>query len=38
MKYPKDKYILNINDLIKLKRFIFMGTGVSSRKLERFNW
>ena len=34
MKYPKDKYILNINDLIKLKEIYIYGTGVSSRKLK----
>ena len=34
MKYPKDKYILNINNLIKLKEIYIYGTGVSSRKLK----
>ncbi|RXI31880.1 hypothetical protein CP962_03610 [Arcobacter ellisii] len=34
MKYSKDRYILNINDLIKLKEIYIYGTGVSSRKLK----
>lgn len=34
MKYSRNKYILNINDLIKLKEIYIYGTGVSSRKLK----
>ena len=34
MKYPKDKYILNINDLSKLKEVYIYGTGISSQKLK----
>ena len=29
MKYPKDKYILNINDLSKLKKYIFTEQGLA---------
>ena len=34
MKYQKDKYILNINDLSKLKEVYIYGTGISSQKLK----
>lgn len=34
MKYSRNKYILNTNDLIKLKEIYIYGTGVSSKKLK----
>jgi FkbM family methyltransferase len=34
MKYSKNKYLLNISDLVKLKEIYIYGTGVSSKKLK----